>query len=330
MGEQTIIVTGGAGLIGANIVAALNRRGEDNILIVDHLNHPQKEANLTRLHFRDYLDRQEFRLALQRGKMRVPRTVFHLGACSSTTETDEEYLDDNNTAYTRELCEWCLAQNVRFIYASSAATYGDGALGYSDSDAVTPDLQPLNLYGWSKHKFDLWALERGLLTGIVGLKYFNVFGPGEDHKGEMRSVVHKAYAQIRETGRLALFRSLRPEFADGEQRRDFVYVGDAAEATLFFHDQRDPGGLFNCGSGQARTWLELARAIFAAMGREPQIDFVDMPENLRDKYQYHTQAETAKLAATGCPLPATPLENSVRRYVQGWLQQAHGDRSFNI
>ncbi len=330
MGEEAIIVTGGAGLIGANIVAALNRRGEDNILIVDHLNHQDKEANLTRLHFRDYLDRDQFRLAVRKGQIKPPKTVFHLGACSSTTETSEEYLDDNNTAYTRELCEWCLTENVRFIYASSAATYGDGTLGYSDSDEVTPNLEPLNLYGWSKQKFDLWALERGLLKDIVGLKYFNVFGPGEDHKGDMRSVVHKAHAQIEATGRLALFRSLRPEFADGEQQRDFVYVGDAAEVTLFFHDQREVGGLFNCGTGRAQTWLDLARAIFAAMGREPQINFVDMPENLRDKYQYHTQATTEKLAGTGCPLPATPLVDSVRRYVQEWLQRPTGERSFDI
>jgi ADP-L-glycero-D-manno-heptose 6-epimerase len=323
---QTFVVTGGAGLIGANIVAALNRRGQTDILVVDHLNHPDKEANLRRLRYRDYLDRDAFRAAAHAGKMAAPTTLFHLGACSATTESRADYLDDNNTAYTRELCEWSLAHGTRFVYASSAATYGDGERGYDDADAVTPALQPLNLYGWSKHKFDLWALERGLLGRIVGLKYFNVFGPGEDHKGDMRSVVHKAHAQILEKGRLQLFRSHRPGYGDGQQDRDFVCVEDAARVTLFFHDHPEIGGLFNCGTGKARTWLDLGRAIFAAMDREPQIDFVDMPPTLRDKYQYHTQAQTAKLRATGCPVPATRLEDAVARYVRGWLAKPTAER----
>lgn len=325
---RRIIVTGGAGLIGANIVAKLNQRGETDILIVDHLSHPDKDANLRRLRYRDYLDKDAFRMALRAGKIATPATLFHLGACSATTETRADYLADNNTAYTRELCEWALANGSRFIYASSAATYGDGERGYDDADAVTPSLQPLNLYGWSKHTFDLWALERGLLGRIAGLKYFNVFGPGEDHKGDMRSVVHKAHAQIVETGRLQLFRSHRPGYANGGQDRDFVSVDDAARATLFFHDHPDVGGLFNCGTGKARTWVDLARAIFAAMEREPRIDFVDMPATLRDKYQYHTQAETAKLRATGCPVPATPLEDAVARYVRDWLAKPVDERRF--
>lgn len=326
----TFIVTGGAGLIGANIVAALNRRGETDILVVDHLNHPDKDANLRRLQFRDYLDKDAFRALVRAGKLAAPTTLFHLGACSSTTEAREEYLEDNNTGCTRELCEWSLEHGTRFVYASSAATYGDGELGYDDADTATPSLRPLNLYGWSKHKFDVWALERGLFDRIVGLKYFNVFGPGEDHKGDMRSVVHKAHAQILATGRLQLFRSHRPGYGDGGQDRDFVFVGDAAATTLFFHDHARGGGLFNCGTGRARTWLDLAKAVFAAMDRVPAIDFIDMPSVLRDKYQYHTQAETAKLRAAGAPVPATGLEEAVARYVRHWLAKPAGMRSFDV
>lgn len=324
------IVTGGAGLIGANLVAALNQRGEKAILIVDSLNHPDKEANLRRIEYESFMDKDEFRAKVRGGQATAPQTLFHLGACSSTTETRLDYLASNNTEYTRELCEWSLANDMRFIYASSAATYGDGEKGYDDSDSVTPGLQPLNPYGWSKQYFDLWALERGYLSKIVGLKYFNVFGAGEDHKGEMRSLVHKAYAQIQETGVLRLFRSLLPQYRDGEQTRDFVSVADAVKTTLFFHDNPEIGGLFNCGTGRARTWLDLAHALFAAMRKAPEIEFVDMPEKLRDKYQYHTQAKTGKLASTGAPVPATSLEESVERYVRLWLSLPTAERSLRV
>lgn len=318
---ERYIVTGGAGLIGSNLVAALNARGVSDILVTDHLNHPLKERNLARLRYARYLDRAAFRSALRAGELAPAATLFHLGACSSTTETNQPYLDDNNTGYTRELCEWCLGSGTRFIYASSAATYGEGEKGYCDDDAVTPTLRPLNLYGWSKQKFDLTALERGWLKRIAGLKYFNVFGPGEAHKGEMRSVIHKAYHQIRETGSFSLFRSHRPDYADGGQVRDFVYVKDAVAVTLFFHDHPEVSGLFNCGTGRARSWLDLLRAVYAAMGREPRISFVDMPEHLRDKYQYFTEADTRKLRAAGCGHAFMPLEDAVRDYVQGYLEK---------
>ena len=315
-GMSKFIVTGGAGLIGSNVVRELNARGETDILIVDHLNHPGKQANLDRLDYADYLDRDVFRETLRAGRVAAPAGLFHLGACSSTMETDEAYLDDNNTGYTQELCQWCLARGTRFVYASSAATYGDGALGYSDDDDVTPRLQPLNLYGWSKQKFDVWALRQGLLDRIAGLKYFNVYGPGEDHKGDMRSVVNKSYAIIRDTGRIPLFKSYRPDFADGEQDRDFVYVKDAAKVTLWLYDHPEANGLFNCGTGQARTWVDLAKALFAAMGRDPAIDFVEMPAALRDKYQYHTEADMRKLRAAGCDVAFRPLEEAVADYVR--------------
>ena len=314
------IVTGGAGLIGSNIVRLLNARGESDILVVDHLRgDPLKKRNLDALRFARYMERGEFREAVRAGAVEPPRVFYHLGACSSTTETDEAFLADNNTAYTREMAQWCAASGSRFVYASSAATYGAGERGYSDDPAGIPDLRPLNLYGWSKQKFDLWALETGAVAKIAGLKYFNVFGPGEDHKGDMRSVVAKQYATVRDEGVIRLFRSDRPGVADGCQDRDFVYVKDAAAVTVWFGDHPGVSGIYNCGTGLARTWLDLARALFAAVGREPRVEFVDMPEKLKGKYQYHTQAETTRLRAAGCDVPFRPLEDAVRDYVETHL-----------
>ena len=317
--NPTFIVTGGAGFIGCNLVAALNARGHSNIIIADRLDHPDKQKNLDGLKFSEYFDKKDFRKRFLSGGQPPVTTVFHLGACSSTIETNAEYLDDNNLLYTQQLCEWSIANGVRFIYASSAATYGDGELGYSDNDKLTPKLKPLNLYGKSKQDFDLWAMDKGLFSKITGLKYFNVYGPHEDHKGEMRSLINKAYAQILETGKLKLFRSHKEGWKDGKQERDFVYVNDAVAVTLYFHDNPTISGLFNCGGGTARTWVDLANATFAAMGREPDIEFIDMPESIRDKYQYHTQADTAKLHATGCTAPFTSIEDGVRDYIQNYL-----------
>jgi ADP-L-glycero-D-manno-heptose 6-epimerase len=316
---DTIIITGGAGLIGSNLAAALNARGYRDLVIVDHLNHPAKEANLNKLTYTDFLDKQEFRRRFNAGRQPRAAAVFHLGACSSTTETDAAYLDDNNLAYTRELCEWALRQEARFIYASSAATYGDGSRGYRDDEGDIPNLQPLNLYGLSKQKFDLWALEHRLLGQIAGIKYFNVFGPGEDHKGDMRSVVNKAFRQIEGTGRLELFRSHRPDYKDGMQERDFVYVKDAVAITLFFLDHPGVSGIFNAGTGRTHTWVDLANAVFAALGREPRIDFIDMPETLRDKYQYYTLADIRKLRTAGYNAAFQPLAESVADYAQNRL-----------
>lgn len=314
------IVTGGAGLIGSNIVRQLNARGETDILVVDHLGgNALKQRNLQAIQYAAYMERDVFRAAVRVGQIEPPAVFYHLGACSSTTETDEAFLEDNNTGYTREMCEWCLAHGTRFVYASSAATYGDGSQGYSDDERVIPTLKPLNLYGWSKQRFDLWLLAEKLTGRVAGLKYFNVFGPGEDHKGDMRSVVSKSYAVVRDTGRMSLFKSDRPDYADGCQDRDFVYVKDAAAVTVWLGDHPEVNGIFNCGTGHARTWLDLANALFAALGKPPQIDFIDMPEKLRGKYQYHTEAEMAKLRAAGCDVPFRPLEDAVRDYVEAHL-----------
>ena len=217
------------------------------------------------------------------------------------------------------MCEWCLQHDARFVYASSAATYGDGSLGFSDDDQVTPLLKPLNMYGYSKHIFDLWAMKHGLFDRIVGLKYFNVFGPYEDHKGDMRSVVQKSFHQINTTGEVTLFKSYKEGYADGEQKRDFIYVKDAVDVTLHFTSDRTQGGLFNCGTGKARTWKDLAHAVFAAMNRKPNITMVEMPAGLQDKYQYFTEAQTAKLCAAGYIKPFLRLEAGVRDYVQSYL-----------
>ncbi|MDO9693824.1 MAG: ADP-glyceromanno-heptose 6-epimerase [Candidatus Latescibacteria bacterium] len=315
-----IIVTGGAGFIGANVVRGLNARGIDDIVVVDRLRDGAKWRNLLGLRVEDVVDKDDFRLDVREGALTADiDAVIHLGACSSTTETDADYLLDNNYRYSRELCEWCLEEGIRFVYASSAATYGDGSLGYSDEDQATPGFAPLNMYGFSKHLFDLWALRSGRLDRVAGLKFFNVYGPHEDHKGDMRSVVHKAHGQILAKGRVELFKSYRPEFSDGGQVRDFVDVRDAVAVVLWLLDNPAVNGLFNCGTGEARSWNDLATAVFAALGREPRLDYIEMPDHLRGKYQYHTQADLAKLRRAGCDLPFTRLEDGVRDYVQGHL-----------
>jgi ADP-L-glycero-D-manno-heptose 6-epimerase len=322
---RPIVVTGAAGFIGRNVVAELNRRGEEELILVDELGKDEKWKNLVGLRYEDIVSPEEFLGLLEDGAYADARSLIHLGACSATTEKDADYLLRNNYQYTRVLCNWAQANEVRFVYASSAATYGDGAEGYDDSDAATPGLKPLNMYGYSKHMFDLWALKQGLLetggSGIVGLKYFNVFGPYEDHKGDMRSVVNKSYEQIREGGVVKLFKSYRPEYKDGEQMRDFLYVKDAVDVTLHFAMQEAgaPGGLFNCGTGVSRTWVDLVTAVYAAMGMETKIEFIEMPETLKGKYQYFTKADPRKLRAAGYGAPFTTLEEGVREYV-GFLE----------
>ena len=322
--EGRILVTGGAGFIGSALGWALNQRGHTNIVVTDFLGSDEKWKNLVPLKFADYMDAGELRRQLTGGAGGLGKcsAVFHLGACSATTEKNAAYLADNNYGYTKELAAWSLAQGARFIYASSAATYGDGAQGMDDQNPDLARLRPLNMYGYSKHLFDLHAQREGWLSRMVGVKYFNVFGPNEDHKGDMRSLVNKAYQQILAAGRVQLFKSHKPEFKDGEQMRDFLYVKDAVEMTIHFAEHpvgQRAGGLFNLGSGQANTWLTLTRAIFTALGRSPQIEFIDMPEILRGKYQYFTQAEVAKLRAAGYERPMTPLADAVRDYVQGYL-----------
>jgi len=313
-----IVITGAAGFIGRNIVAELNRRGRQDLILVDRLGSDERWGNLVGLRFDDLLDPADLLAQVKAGTI-AGGTFIHMGACSATTERDASFLLENNYRYTRTLCEWCLGNGARFVYASSAATYGDGAQGYSDEDAATPALKPLNMYGYSKHLFDLWALQTGALARIAGLKFFNVFGPFEDHKGDMRSVVVKSYARIAAGQDVELFKSYHPDYADGEQQRDFIYVRDVVDVTLHFAADGAASGLFNCGTGRARSWRDLARAIFAAVGRPPAIRIIDMPEHLRGKYQYFTQADTAKLRRAGYTRPFTSLEDGVKDYVDTHL-----------
>lgn len=317
-----ILVTGGAGFIGSALVWALNQRGITNIVISDILGQDEKWRNLVPLKYADYIEADVFRsrLAAQPGAFGKFSTIFHLGACSATTEKNASYLADNNFTYTKELAAWALSNQCRFIYASSAATYGDGSQGMDDRSANLSALRPLNMYGYSKHLFDLYAQREGFLNAVVGVKYFNVYGPNEDHKGDMRSLVNKAFQQIVDTGRVKLFKSYKPEYKDGEQMRDFLYVKDAIEMTIHFAETATTaGGLYNLGSGEANTWVTLARAIFSALKREPNIEFIEMPEVLRGKYQYYTKADISKLRSTGYTRPLTPLAEAVRDYVQAYM-----------
>jgi len=315
-----IVVTGGAGFIGSAIVWGLNRKGGDDILVVDVLETDEKWKNLANLRFADYLDRDDFIFNLVEGGLDDSVDgIMHMGACSSTTESDTGYLMRNNYDYSRRLAQWCLEHEKRYVYASSAATYGDGGKGFYDDHKGIPDLRPLNMYGYSKQLMDLWALRTGAADTIAGIKYFNVYGPNEYHKDDMRSVVHKAFGKIMETGKMQLFRSHRPDYQDGKQLRDFVYVKDAVDMTLFLYDHPDVNGIFNVGTGEARSFHDLVAAVFTAIGKEKDIEYIDMPESIRDKYQYYTQAEMEKLRAAGYDKGITSLEDGVADYVKSYI-----------
>ncbi len=317
-----IIVTGGAGFIGSALIAALNKRKITDILVVDELNTDQKWKNLCNLSFADYVEKDNFLEMVIADKLNSSlEALFHLGACSDTTETNASYLIKNNYEYSKLLAQWATADNVRFIYASSAATYGEAEAGFKDDMETIETLRPLNMYGYSKHLFDLWAHRAGLLKSIAGLKYFNVFGPNEYHKADMRSFVVKAFEQISATGIVHLFKSYKPEYADGEQLRDFIYVKDTVEMTLFFYDNPQINGLFNIGTGKARSWNDLVKAVFAAMNKKPNIEYIEMPESIRNQYQYYTEADITSLRKAGYDKESTSLEDAVKDFVQNYLRK---------
>ncbi|HOP47023.1 MAG TPA: ADP-glyceromanno-heptose 6-epimerase [Desulfobacteraceae bacterium] len=315
-----IVVTGGAGFIGSNFVEKLNNEGIDDIVIVDHLGCSEKWKNLVNLQYSDYLHKDSFLQMVLEDNVRFPvEALVHMGACSSTTEPDADYLMKNNFHYSCRIAEWALKHEVRLIYASSAATYGDGSKGFNDDEILIKDLRPVNMYGYSKQLFDQWCLRNGILKKVAGIKFFNVFGPNEYHKGDMTSVVYKAYNQILETGCVRLFKSYSAEYPDGGQRRDFVYVKDCAEVLWWLMEHEDVNGIFNLGTGRSRTWNELVRAVFSALEREPRIEYINMPEKLQAQYQNYTEAKTDKLLEHGCPVSFKPLEDSVRDYVVNYL-----------
>ena len=315
-----IIVTGGAGFIGSAIVAELNARGFDEIMIVDELGKTEKWKNLRKLQYVDYLEVDDFVETVADNTVEWEvEAVIHMGACSDTTETDCTYLVKNNYEFSKLLAGWAMELDARFVYASSAATYGDGTKGFEDDEDKLDELMPLNMYGYSKQMFDLWVNRQGLLDRFVGLKYFNVYGPNEYHKGDMRSFVHKAFGQIQETGKVRLFKSHRSDYGDGEQLRDFIYIKDVVAMTLFFLDRPQVSGIFNIGTGLARTWNDLAGAVFDAMGREPNIEYIPMPDHLQGKYQYFTEAPMSKLRAAGCSHQSMRMEDAVADYVKEYL-----------
>ena len=317
------IVTGGAGFIGSVVVRHMNDMGIDDIVVVDNLASTEKWRNLVKCRYVDYMHRFQFRELLLCNEL--PFTldaVVHLGACSATTERDADFLMDNNFHYTRDVCMAALDQGARFITASSAATYGDGSQGFCDSEEGIPALRPLNMYGYTKQLFDLWLLREHCQREVVSLKFFNVYGPNEYHKGNMRSVALRAFEQIGATGRLKLFKSDVPGMADGEQKRDFVYVKDCAELVCWLIRHPHAGGIHNVGTGEARTFNDLGRAVFDAMGRETAIDYIPMPDELVGKYQSYTCADMGWLDKSGCPVRFRPIEEGVRDYVQQHLATA--------
>ncbi len=314
-----IVVTGGAGFIGSAIIWELNRRGKKEILIVDELGTDEKWKNLVGLQFEDFVHKHKFIDSINKAAFINADAIIHMGANSSTTEKDADYLFNNNYLYTKTLAEFCLNNNIRFIYASSAATYGDGSLGFDDDENKSDTLRPLNMYGFSKSMFDIWAVNQDVFNKIVGLKYFNVFGPNEYHKGDMRSVVHKAFEQVRDTGGVKLFKSGNPKYKDGEQMRDFIYVKDAVNITLHFLDNKNINGLFNVGSGQARTWNDLVAALFKAMEKPVDIGYIELPDHLADKYQYFTEANLSKLKNAGYKKEIASLESGINDYVKNYL-----------
>lgn len=314
-----IIVTGAAGFIGSCLVGELVRRGYADIVAVDDFSRPEKARNLDGKPLSARVDRADFFSWLDANE-RFVQFIFHLGARTDTTEFDRAVFDELNVRYSQQVWERCVRYGIPLVYASSAATYGAGELGYADDEALPFRLKPLNPYGESKNDFDRWALTQERKPYFwAGLKFFNVYGPNEGHKGRMASVVFHAFQQITATGGMKLFRSHRPDFKDGEQLRDFVYVKDVCDVCIFLMEHRRNSGLYNLGSGRARTFLDLARNTFQAMGREERITFIDTPADIRDKYQYFTEAPMEKLRSIGYTKPFHTLEEGIADYVKDYL-----------
>ncbi len=323
-----IVVTGGAGFIGSNIVAALEERNAGKLVICDRLRSNDKWQNIAKRELADIVHPEQIFDFLEANKRNV-QVIFHMGAISSTTETDADKIAANNFSLSLALWKWCALSNVRFIYASSAATYGDGSHGFVDDWSMEhlAKLRPMNAYGWSKNLFDR-RVARKIAQGsrkppqFAGLKFFNVYGPNEYHKGSQQSVVSQIYPHAKEGAAYSLFKSHNPNYRDGGQMRDFIWVGDCVDVALWLYDNPQVSGIFNVGTGQARSFLDLATAVYESLNKPPKIKFAETPVAIRDKYQYFTQADTTRLRAAGYDKPFTSLEDGVARYVRDYLDQA--------
>lgn len=315
-----IIVTGAAGFIGSCLVGRLLEEGYNDIVIVDDFNKHEKDANLSNKKVTAVVERSDFHAWLKNNH-RFVQMIFHIGARTDTTEFNKAIFDELNLNYSKDVWNACVEFGLPLVYASSAATYGNGEFGYKDDHDIIEKLVPLNPYGDSKNDFDKWALKQEKKPFFwAGLKFFNVYGPNEYHKGRMASVIFHAFQQIQKNGKMKLFRSHKPEFRDGEQLRDFVYVKDVCSVCLFLLNHRKNSGIYNLGSGKARTFLSLAKNTFAAMGKEENIEFIDTPADIRDKYQYYTEADMRKLISIGYEKPFFTLEEGIRDYVVNYLQ----------
>ncbi|HAX96970.1 MAG TPA: ADP-glyceromanno-heptose 6-epimerase [Prolixibacteraceae bacterium] len=314
-----IVITGAAGFIGSYLVGKLNRSGFNNLVLVDRYDDQQKDRNLRSKQYHQLIDRDDFLEWFGHHRSKVDM-VFHLGARTDTIGQEPESYKELNLIYSQKLWEACTDSEIPMVYASSAATYGNGEHGFSDCHTQIENLKPLNLYAWSKHDFDVWVLRQKKTPKFwAGLKFFNVYGPNEYHKGRMASVVLHAYHKIRETGEMNLFRSHRTDVADGEQKRDFVFVDDIADVMMFFMENQNNPGIYNVGTGKARSYLDLTRLVFESMRLNPEIHFVDTPSDLRSRYQYFTEADIQKLREIGYHKPFTELERGIREYVANYL-----------
>jgi len=315
-----IIVTGAAGFIGSCLVSKLNNKGIRDIVIVDDFSRSDKANNYSSKAFLEKVERSLF-FEWIKSRCKETEFIFHLGARTDTTESDMSVFEELNLGYSRKIWDLCSENGIPLVYASSAATYGDGSLGYEDTDDLIPRLQPLNPYGISKNEFDKWVLQQNLKPPVwFGLKFFNVYGPNEYHKGRMASVIFHAFNQINASGKVRLFRSHRPDYQDGKQLRDFVYVKDAVDVMYFLYEHRRDQGIYNLGTGKARSFHDLACAVFHALDMEPVIEFIDTPADIRNKYQYFTEARMDKLLHTGYSKPFHVLEDGITEYVQAYLQ----------
>jgi len=318
-----IVVTGAAGFIGSCLISKLNQENFNAIIAVDKFDNPEKNKNLNGKKIKEKIDRESFESWLDKNQQEV-EFIFHLGARTDTAEFDRDLLDKLNTSYSKMVWKKCIDYQIPLVYASSAATYGIGDKGYEDNEEVIFDLKPLNPYGDSKNDFDKWAVQQDKKPFFwAGLKFFNVFGPNEYHKGRMASVVYHAFNQIKETGGMKLFRSHNPDFKHGEQMRDFIYVDDVTNICYWLMHHRKNSGLYNVGSGQARTFLDLVKAVFSALKTSEKISFIDTPEDIRDKYQYFTEANMSKLKGIGYDKEFYNLEKGVDAYVKNFLGNSH-------